>query len=128
AFASGRAVLRSVRAAPRGARVFCVPCSACGLAFLALGTLLCATFGLLRPWTPWAVDAIALVVGASGLRVAAERVLEPWRMSELAIIVGSRIPLLVVLSLAALAYLAVPLLPPSTETGVDALALPVQAE
>jgi hypothetical protein len=128
AFAAGRAALRLPRAAPREALDVVVSALAPGLAVMALLSLTFATLGLARPWTPWVIDSICLVLGLlfGRLREAIERVAEPWLRRDMAVLAAPRLPLYVAVSVLALMHVIPPLVPPSEATGARALALPAQ--
>ena len=127
AFSAGRFLTRLPRAAPKGALGIIVTSLALGIGFIALLTLGFALAGLVRWWTPWAVDVIALLIGIARLPEALERMLEPLRRQEHAVVVGFRVPLFAALSLVAVVHVMPALLPPTAATGAGALALPSQA-
>jgi hypothetical protein len=127
AFAAGRFLIRLPRAAPKGALDIIVTSIALGMALLALLTLGFAAADLLRWWTPWIVDAIALGIGITRLPEALERLLEPVRRREHAVIVGFRVPLFSALAVAVALHVVPPLVPPSAATGAASLALASQA-
>jgi hypothetical protein len=129
AFALGRALLRIPGAAPREALDVIVSSLAAGLVGLALLTLVAAATIGCPWWMPWAVDALALLLGLvfGRLRDALLRILEPWGRRDMAVVVASRLPLHVALGLVACMHFVPPFLPPTFATGAAALALPSQA-
>jgi len=128
AFAAGRAALRLPRASPREALDVVVSALAPGLAVMALLSLTLATLGLVRWWTPWAIDLACVVLGLmfGRMREAAERAGEPWRRRDMAVLSAPRLPLYIAMSVLALLHVLPVFFPPSEANGARAVALPAQ--
>jgi hypothetical protein len=127
AFVAGCTLMRLPRVAPREVLDIGVVALVLGMALLALLGLVAGVLGLVHPATPWACDAIAVVVGLPRLRPVLERLVTGLQQLDLSVVATSRIPLYAALCALALPHLVPPFMPPTSDTGAVALALAANA-